>query len=473
MTPAKGIIIHWFRQDLRLNDNPALHTAAARGKILPVYILDDVNAGTDAMGGANRWWLHHSLQSLNQSLDGKLAFYKGDARKILLEIVEKHNATAVYWNRCYEPWRIARDKGIKESLQNSGIEAHSFNGSLLWEPWEIRKNDGTPYKVFTPFYRNGCLNAVPPRNPLPKPEHLQLINNPTALNLESLALRPKIRWDKQLEPHWKVGENAAHDQLYAFLNGGIENYKQGRNFPAKSNVSRLSPYLHFGEISPHQAWYTARALGDDTNIDSFCSELGWREFSYRLLYQFPELPRKNLQSKFNAFPWRDDDAALKRWQRGQTGYPIVDAGMRELWKTGYMHNRVRMIVASFLVKNLLLDWRHGERWFWDCLVDADLANNSASWHWVAGCGADAAPYFRIFNPVTQGQKFDPDGTYTRQFLPELKHLPDKYLFSPWAAPESVLQKAGILIGKTYPAPMVDIKNSRALALEAFSSLRTS
>ena len=471
MADRKNVVICWFRQDLRLTDNPALMKAAASGNVLPIYILDDESAESDAMGGASRWWLYHALQSLHQSLNGNLAFYIGDVRKILPEIAGKHNVTAVYWNRCYEPWRISRETALKESLQKIGIEVHSLNGSLLWEPWEVRKDDGTPYKVFTPFYRNGCLKAQPPREPMPKPEHLQLINDQTSLSLEALALLPKIRWDKQLEPHWQINEEAAQDRLYRFLDESIAHYKQGRNFPAKPCVSRLSPYLHFGEISPNQAWYAARARGDDANVDSFCSELGWREFSYNMLYQFPELPRKNLQAKFNTFPWRDDDEALKHWQRGQTGYPIVDAGMRELWQTGYMHNRVRMIVGSFLVKNLLLDWRHGERWFWDCLVDADLANNSASWQWVTGCGADAAPYFRIFNPITQGQKFDPDGTYTRQFVPELKRLPDKYLFSPWEAPEPVLQKAGVIIGKNYPAPMVDISSSRALALAAFSGLK--
>ena len=465
--------IHWFRQDLRIADNPALQAAAAHGKVLAVYILDDVNAGDHAMGGASRWWLHRSLQSLNRSLNGRLAVYKGDARKILLEIAGKHNAAAVYWNRCYEPWRIARDKTIKESLQKTGIEAHSFNGSLLWEPWEVKKDDGTPYKVFTPFYRKGCMNAVPPREPLPKADSFDLISDPSALALEALELLPRIRWDKQLEPHWKIGEQAALNRLDAFLDEGMTHYKQERNFPAKPCVSRLSPYLHFGEMSPNQAWYAARARGDDANVDSFCSELGWREFSYHLLYQFPELPRKNLQTKFDKFPWREDRESLKRWQRGQTGYPIIDAGMRELWQTGYMHNRVRMIVGSFLVKNLLLDWRHGERWFWDCLVDADLANNSSSWQWVAGCGADAAPYFRIFNPVTQGQKFDPDGSYTRHFVPELNHIPDKYLFNPWEAPEPILQNAGVTIGKTYPAPIVDISSSRTLALEALSGLKTS
>lgn len=466
------MIIHWFRQDLRLSDNPALSQAAALGKVLPIYILDDENVDVHAMGGASRWWLHHSLAALNASLGGKLNVYRGNAQAVLQDLIARHKPTAVYWNRCYEPWRMARDARIKETLKSHGIQAMSFNGSLLWEPWDIRKNDGTPYRVFTPFYRKGCLSAPPPRDPLPAPTLLDGVRDPAALTLNDLHLLPTIRWDKQLEPHWQIGETGAQNRLYAFLDEGIGHYKEGRNFPAKPYVSRLSPHLHFGEISPHQAWHAARARGENANIDHFCSELGWREFSHHLLFQFPELPHQNLQSKFDQFPWRDDAAALKRWQRGQTGYPIVDAGMRELWQTGYMHNRVRMIVGSFLVKNLLLDWRHGERWFWDCLVDADLANNSASWQWIAGCGADAAPYFRIFNPVGQGEKFDATGEYTRRFVPELAQLPDRYLFKPWEAPAAVLKQAGITLGTTYPTPMVDISDSRNAALQAFSSLKT-
>ena len=274
-----------------------------------------------------------------------------------------------------------------------------------------------------------------------------------------------------MEPHWHIGEDHAQDRLQEFVDHGLKDYKEGRNFPAQQNVSRLSPHLHFGEISPNQAWYAAKQKGKGQNMDHFLSELGWREFSYSLLYHFPKLPRKNLQAKFDKFPWRNDKRLLRRWQQGQTGYPIVDAGMRELWQTGYMHNRVRMIVGSFLVKNLLLHWHHGERWFWDCLVDADLANNSASWQWIAGCGADAAPYFRIFNPVTQGQKFDAAGEYTRHFVPELKDLPDKFLFNPWQAPPGVLNEAGVTLGKTYPEPVVDLKLSRERALQAFASLK--
>lgn len=467
-------VIHWFRQDLRLSDNPALSHAAAQGRVLPIYILDDNTAKEHVMGGASRFWLHHSLHALNRALQGKLAVYAGNPEQILLTLIRKHPVQAVFWNRCYEPWRINRDSNIKTMLKAQGITAQSFNGSLLWEPWDIHKTDGTYYKIFTPFYRTSCLKAALPRVPLPAPKELVLTyDSENTLSIDTLSLLPPVRWDQKLIPHWQIGEEAAQNQLNHFLVHGLPHYKLGRNFPAQNEVSRLSPYLHFGEISPHQIWHAVRATADDSNTDSFCSELGWREFSYHLLYHYPTLPHKNLHSKFDQFPWCDDDTALHRWQHGQTGYPIVDAGMRELWQTGYMHNRIRMIVGSFLVKNLLLDWRQGAQWFWDCLVDADLANNSASWQWVAGCGADAAPYFRIFNPITQGQKFDPTGEYTYRFVPELKKVPLKYLFNPWTAPAAMLQAAGIKMGTTYPFPIVDLQSSRAAALAAFSSLKKS
>lgn len=467
------IAIHWFRQDLRLSDNPSLVAAAKKGKVLPIFILDDENAGEDKVGAASRWWLYHSLMALNESLQGRLRFYRGDAKAVLGGLIEQHSNCSVYWNRCYEPWRISRDKRIKTALSDLGVDTKSFNGSLLWEPWEVLKKDGTPYKVFTPFYRRGCLTAQSPRMPLPKPDITFADGEFGALSIDELNLLPTIPWDKQLQPFWKIGETHAQKRLRSFIKEGLENYKEGRNFPAKNNVTRLSPHLHWGEISPNQIWHDVQKLGGGENEDCLLSELGWREFSHSLLYHFPELPIKNLQSKFDAFPWRKNNKLLERWQQGLTGYPIVDAGMRELWQTGYMHNRVRMIVGSFLVKNLLLHWHHGEEWFWDCLVDADLANNSASWQWVAGCGADAAPYFRVFNPITQGEKFDSQGEYTRRFVPELNALPDKYLFKPWQAPDSVLKEAGVELGKNYPKPIVDVKVSREQALEAFKMVKVS
>lgn len=469
---TRPIVLHWFRQDLRVLDNPALHAAADAGRVLPVFILDDEDAGELASGGASRVWLHHSLKSLDQSLRNKLACFSGSAESILDRLLDEHDIEAVYWNRCYEPWRVERDQRIKEKLKKAGTAVKSFNGSLLWEPWEPLKADGTPYKVFTPFYKKGCLNAPPPREPLPAPENLEV----TAIDhdgIDGLGLLPDIRWDSKMVNHWTMGEAGAADRLQAFLDDGITDYKEGRNFPAQQYVSRLSPHLHFGEVSPNQVWYAAKDRRKGDNLDVFLSELGWREFSYSQLYHFPELPWKNLQSKFDRFPWRKDNDALKRWQRGQTGYPIVDAGMRELWETGYMHNRVRMIVGSFLVKNLLLHWRDGERWFRDCLFDHDLASNSAGWQWVAGCGADAAPYFRVFNPVTQGEKFDAEGEYTRHWVPELADMPKKYLFKPWEAPENVLRAAGVELGVDYPEPIVDVKASRESALAAFQSIKQS
>lgn len=469
----EGIAVHWFRQDLRLEDNPALTAAVRHPRVLPVYILDDVNTKENPIGSASKWWLHHSLISLKDSLNGNLSFYKGNPLKILKQLIDAFAVSAVYWNRCYEPWRIERDAKIKISLKQQGIYTESHNASLLWEPWTIKKSDQTPYKVFTPFYRKGCLGSWPPRRPIPQPQKKEFIKDvKSSISINKLDLLPTVRWDRSIKPHWKVGELGAKKRFQTFIDQGLENYREGRNRPDKPFVSRLSPHIHFGEISPNQLWYSVKAMGKDPNIDHFCSELGWREFSYSQLYHYPDLPKKNLQTKFDPFPWVEDQVLLLAWQKGNTGVPMVDAGMRELWQTGFMHNRVRMITGSYLVKNLRLDWRHGERWFWDTLLDADLASNSASWQWVAGCGADAAPYFRIFNPITQGQKFDPCGNYIRKYIPEIKEIPNKYLHQPWEAPDSVLQTAGVILGESYPFPIVDLKRSRAAALQAFQSLKS-
>lgn len=456
-------IIVWFRQDLRLSDNPALYEAAQQPdkKIIPLYILDDENAGAWKMGGASRVWLHHSLTALNESLNGKLIIKKGDAKKVLSDLIKNENIDAVYWNRCYEPWRIKRDEDIK---QNLGVECKSFNGSLLWEPWKIKNQQGGPYKVFTPFYRKGCLNAPAPREPISKPNQLNLQESVLSDGIDSLELLPKINWHQNMTSHWTIGEKGAQGKLGAFLAHGLNDYKEGRNFPAKNNVSQLSPYLHFGEISPHQVWYAADIQGKEQRLEKdlghFHSELGWREFSNSLLYHFPNLPTEPFQEKFADFPWTEDDASLEKWRKGETGYPIVDAAMRELWETGYMHNRCRMVVGSFLVKNMLLHWHEGEKWFWDTLIDADLANNSASWQWIAGCGADAAPYFRIFNPVLQSKRFDPDGDYIRKWVPELKDVPDKHIHEPW---EHDI--------KGYPKPILDHGESRDRALAAYEKIK--
>lgn len=475
---SQSLIILWFRRDLRLSDNPALVEAAKSGAdILPVYILDDENAKDWKMGGASRFWLHHSLQSLNKSLDGKLVLLKGDAFKEITELAKRTKAAAVYWNRCYEPWRVKRDTLIKKTLEDLDIAAHSHNGSLLWEPWDVLKKDGTPYKVFTPYYRKGCLGKAPPREPLKKPK-LSLASYKDGLTLNSLKLlpqKPEPRWDEKMERCWTIGEDGAKKSLHDFLDHGLKKYKDGRDFMIGDHASRLSPHLHFGEISPNQVWHAARHKGEaehwTQDTDHFCSELGWREFAHHVLYYFPDLPEKNLQTRFNKFPWVKSAKNLQAWQHGQTGYPIVDAAMRELWETGTMHNRARMIVGSFLVKHLLLDWREGEKWFWDCLCDADLANNAFNWQWVAGSGADAAPYFRIFNPVTQGERFDKDGAYVRRFVPELAKMPDKYIHKPWDAPEDILRKAGVELGKTYPKPVVDHAAARERALAAFGKTK--
>ena len=464
----------WFRQDLRLADNPALCAACQRGEIIPVYILDDEGADCWKMGGASRWWLHHALDDLNSSLKQGLRLFKGDAQTILRNLAEQTGARAITWNRCYEPWRIARDAMIKTALKADGLDVQSFNGSLLWEPWQVLKKDSTPYKVFTPYYRRGCLSSAPPRRPNATPATIKISENSVqSLSLKDLNLLPKITWDTQMKARWDITEAAAHERLDEFVMDELQDYREGRNFPDKANVSRLSPYLHFGQISPNIAWHRAAEAGafitNEQSLDTFLSELGWREFSYYLLYHFPGLPTDNLQVRFNLFPWAENtDADLKAWQQGKTGYPLVDAGMRELYNTGYMHNRVRMVVGSFLVKNLLIHWHAGEQWFWDCLVDADLASNSAGWQWIAGCGADAAPFFRIFNPITQSEKFDKQGGYIRRYVPELANMPEKYIHAPWLAPAEVLAVAGVEVGHNYPAPIMDIKESRERALAAFS-----
>lgn len=479
-------VLLWFRQDLRLQDNPALQAAAAYAnqsgaKIVPVYILDDHNPEQWKMGAASRVWLHHSLQSLKSSLDSSLFCFSGDASQIVESLVEALDIEAVFWNRCYEPWRIKRDKSIKASLFKKNIEVYTYNGSLLWEPWDVLKKDQTPYKVFTPYYKRGCLQRALPRFPFDtkKVDDLPLLKKPfrnrgvKPLSIDAFGLLPGLYWYQNVIGHWKVGEHAAKEKLGSFLKNNVSVYGKGRDFPAEESCSRLSPHLHFGEISPHQIWYAALPASGTENsegLEKFRSEIAWREFSYYLLYHWPTITDKEFNSRFKSFPWQQDVKALVSWQRGLTGYPLVDAGMRELWQTGTMHNRVRMIVASFLVKNQMINWREGERWFWDCLFDADLASNSASWQWVAGSGADAAPYFRIFNPVTQSEKFDPEGEYIRKYCPELAGLNKKMIHQPWKASEAELEEANIILGETYPKPVLDLKQTRNRALEAYKSL---
>ena len=459
MDRNNGFSIVWFRQDLRLHDNPALHAAAEAGKILPIYILDDENAADDKMGAASRVWLHHSLVTLNESLSGQLQVYRGDALEIFNRLGLQLDVTGVYWNRCYEPWRIQRDAKIKSKLIHLDIEVKSFNGSLLWEPWEVAKADGEAYRVFTAYYRNARQAFPHVSMPLGKPDNLRFVDKlDDSLNIPDLKLVPEHSWGSRISRNWKIGESAATSKLDSFCLNTLVQYPQGRDVPAISATSRLSPHLHFGEISSRQVWYrlTLQSLQSHLEgLETYYRELAWREFSYYQLYHNPELPRNSFNPKYRSFDWKKDNDGLERWQQGKTGFPLIDAGMRELWQTGYMHNRVRMIVASFLVKNLLIDWREGASWFWDCLFDADLASNSASWQWCAGCGADAAPYFRIFNPVLQSQKFDPDAEYIRRYCPELSNLPIKYQHQPWMSDQVV----------DFPEPMVDLKTTRLRAIE--------
>lgn len=473
----------WFRRDLRLADNPALARAVeCCERLTPVYVHAQDEAGVWEAGGASRWWLHHSLKALARSLSeagSTLIVRQGASLESLQSLIEETGATDVFWNRLYEPAAIARDSHIKAALREQGIQAESFNAALLHEPWESTGPAGKPYRVFTPFWKARVRAG------------LQLAEHPMATDLppvdgsiqsaciDELELLPRIPWDQGLAAFWDPGERAARMRLGEFLDSVVLNYADGRDRPDQMDTSMLSPHLHFGEVSPRtivrhvENVLAARSEpGLTGNAETFLKEVGWREFAYHLLYHFPHTPTQPLREKFEAFPWaRNFDAELKAWQRGQTGIPLVDAGMRQLWHTGWMHNRVRMIVASFLTKNLLVPWQHGAKWFWDTLVDADLASNTMGWQWTAGSGADAAPYFRIFSPVLQAQKFDPNGAYIRKWVPEIAALPDKYIGQPWAAPEGMLSEQGMVRGKHYPNPVVDLKASRVRALERYKSIK--
>ncbi len=465
--------IVWFRQDLRRRDNPALAAAAAKGPLVPLYILDDVSPPPrHRLGAASRWWLHHSLEALRADL-GELLLLHGDPRELLPKVARDLSATSVFWNRCYEPFALSRDASIKASLRNSGIDVRSFNGSLLFEPWEISNRSGNPFRVYTPFWRT-CLSH-PVAAPLPITSVTVEVPSGSEVPLSDWRLLPRRpNWAAGWESIWRPGEKGALERLEAFVSGGLAGYRQKRDRPDCPNVSRLSPHLHFGELSPRSLWASLILAAENgcsrPSVEKFLSELGWREFAYHLLYHFPSLPDDNCRPAFNSFAWRDSDRDLRAWQRGQTGYPLVDAGMRQLWQTGWMHNRVRMIAASFLTKHLRIDWRVGQAWFWDTLVDADLANNAAGWQWVAGSGADAAPFFRIFNPTIQGRKFDPDGNYIRHWCPELANLPRDLIHAPFEGDAATLARAGVILGKSYPAPIVDHCSARKAALDAYQAI---
>lgn len=463
-------IVAWFRRDLRLTDNPAWSWAVKSGHpVVPVFVQDeDANERPD--GSASRRWLLGSLKKLNQSLrrqGSRLILRRGAAAPIVTELAQEIGASVVVWNRLYEPAIMGLETEVEARCAEVGIDARSFNAGLLFEPWEIWSGSGTSYRVFTSFWRNCLERGFPDPVPAPPPPRPPAAW-PSSQEFEDPGPRCRQPYAAAaIREYWQPGEDGAGTRLDEFLASHIDRYSQDRNEPGKPGTSRLSPHLHFGEIGPRQAAAQVAALATGPGKDAFLRELGWREFSHHLLFHNPELGTANYRREFDRMPWRDAPAELERWQRGRTGYPLVDAGMRQLHATGWMHNRVRMVVASFLTKHLLIDWRLGAKWFWDTLVDADWANNSAGWQWTAGSGADAAPYFRIFNPVAQSRRYDPSGTYLRTWIPELRGLSDKAIHAPWMEKEGTLARAEIRLGESYPTPMVDHTEARERALTAY------
>jgi deoxyribodipyrimidine photo-lyase len=442
-----AVTLVWFRLDLRLADNPALAAAAMRGgHVLPIFIWAPEEEGDWPPGAASRWWLHQSLRSLDAALRRlgvHLILRRGPSLEALRSLVRESGADAVFWNRRCEPELRARDFRVQKALLSDGLSVRTFNSALLFEPEKITNRSGKPFRVFTPFWRT-CLKAVPDSVPAPVPT-LQKTRPLPSLQLDELALEPSVDWAKGLRATWRPGEAGALSMLRRFREKALADYPEGRDRPAAPGTSHLSPHLHFGEISPLRVW---AECSTDRGIASkaFIRQLGWREFAHHLLCHFPHTADTPMRPQFLRFPWQLDPRRLKAWQEGRTGYPMVDAGMRELWATGWMHNRVRMIAGSFLVKDLLLSWLEGARWFWDTLVDADLANNTLGWQWVAGCGADAAPYFRIFNPAAQAEKFDSQGDYIRRWIPEIDT-------------------------PGYPRPIVNHAQARERALDALAAIK--
>jgi len=467
-------VLVWFRRDLRIEDNPALAAALnTHLPIIPVYIHAPEEEAPWVPGGASDWWLHHALESLDRELNQhglRLVLRNQATLESLLEICRTHNVSHIFWNRRYEPAIIRRDTYIRQQLNDEGIVTKSFSASVLFEPHTIKNRSGKPFRVFTPFWRH--LNTLPVEGPvrINGSKLTAALEPPRGEPLQALGLLPRTPWDKMFYQVWDPSLKGSAKALNEFVNQRVTRYKDHRDLPAVNGTSRLSPYLHFGQIGPRQVWQAVQQTGSAGSPGeyTFLSEVGWREFAHHLIYHFPETPEQPLNKGFSQFPWKPDATYLKAWQRGQTGYPIVDAGMRQLWQTGWMHNRVRMITASFLVKHLLQPWQEGARWFFDTLVDADLASNTMGWQWTAGCGADASPYFRIFSPMLQGAKFDSDGDYVRRWVPELKELPSKFIHQPWEAPLAVLKKAGVDLGENYPKPVIDHRAGRERALSALS-----
>ena len=475
-TKARALV--WFRKDLRLRDNPALESALANGKeIIPVFIWNEEEGRHWRPGAASRWWLHQALKSLADSiknLGGCLVLDKGRAEELLPLLAKENGADELLYSRAYDPAGLTTQEAVEEAFDNAGIRTESFNASLLNEPWEIQNSSGKPFQVFTPYWRRS-RNGIYKKPATYPANKLIFSEKPTPRSsLDELGLLPEHQWHDKLFMHWDVSEVAGQAQIAHSAREIVPSYANRRNSPGIDGTSRLSPYLAWGLISPRQVCHAVLQTepeGSNRGENKFLAEIGWREFSYHLLYHFPRIPDQPLRPKYAKFPWLSDSHALSDWKYGRTGYPIVDAGMRQLYETGWMHNRVRMVVASFLVKHLLISWEEGARWFWDTLVDADLASNTQGWQWAAGCGADAAPYFRIFNPITQGEKFDSKGHYSRHWIPSLKSIPDKWLYRPWEAPAEILQEHSIELGVDYPKPCVDHPEARARALLALSSLK--
>jgi deoxyribodipyrimidine photo-lyase len=472
-----------FRRDLRLADNPALRAACETGSaVVPVFIWAPEEEGAWAPGSASRWWLGRSLGALEAALrarGSRLILAPGPTLERLQSLAREARATRIFWNRRFEPAAKRRDAQVACELGRLGIDVSETNASLLFEPERVHSAEGRPYQVFTAFWR-ACLKRLPVSFPVAPPAHLKTPPVwPAGRTLEDLGLAEEPRWASGLDRAWDPGEGGAQRALLRFVDRGLRDYPAGRERPDREGTSRLSPHLRFGEIGPRQVWHAIegaaaqrRAGAEWPAIEALERQLGWREFAAHVLFHFPHTPERPLRAGRTRLRWRRDESAKRAWQRGLTGFPIVDAGMRQLWTTGWMHNRVRMIAASFLVKDLLLPWPLGARWFWDTLVDADLANNTLGWQWAAGCGADAAPFFRVFNPVLQGKKFDPEGRYVRLFVPELARLDTRWVHEPWRAPANILAQAGIELGRTYPRPIVDHAKARARALAALVSRRT-